>query len=474
MKKILSLLALVSTVVAVAQTPCNNGTAGPYPCDGYDLQSEISLNQMSSNAGNDSWGWTDPQDGKEYALMGLNNGTAFIDISDPTNPVYLGKLPTHTTSSTWRDIKVYENHAFIVSEANNHGMQVFDLTRLRDVTSPPQTFNNDAHYNGFGRAHNIAINEDTGYAYAVGTSTFSGGGHYIDISNPTSPVAAGGSSIGGYSHDAQIVVYHGPDNDYNDGNTELYIGSNEDKVVIIDVTNKNNPVLIKQISYSNDSYTHQGWLTEDHRYFILGDEIDELAIGFNTRTIVFDLQDLDLTNPPRFEYFGPTEAIDHNAYVRGNQLFLSNYRAGMRVIDISDIGNGNFVEEGSFDTYPANNVDDFDGAWNVYPFFASGNIVISDINRGFILVKDPNFLGAEDAMLGQAFTIAPNPATTEISIRSQAEPITSIEIFNILGQQVINKTYDAGLSKNVNISQLNSGMYLVKVNQNTVSRLIKN
>ncbi len=467
----LTVLGLLS-IAAFAQTPCNNGMAGPYPCDGYDLQAAISLSVMGASSGNDSWGWTDPEDGKEYALIGLNNGTAFINISNPTSPVYLGKLPTHTSSTTWRDVKVYENHAFIVSEAGGHGMQVFDLTRLRGVTSP-QTFTNDAHYNGFGSAHNIAINEDTGYAYAIGTSTFNGGGHYIDISNPTNPVAAGGSSIGGYSHDAQIVIYDGPDNDYNDGNTELYIGSNEDKVVIIDVTDKSNPVLIKEISYSNDAYTHQGWLTEDHRYFILGDEVDELSSGFNTRTVVFDLEDLDANTPPRFEYFGPTAAIDHNAYVRGQQLFLSNYRAGMRVIDISDIANGNIVEEGYFDSYPNNDGADFDGAWNVYPFFASGNIVISDINRGFLLVKDPDFLGIND-QVSEAFSIAPNPATTEITIKSQAEPITSIEIFNVLGQQVIHQTYDSGLSKNLNISQLNAGMYLVKVNKNAVSRLIKN
>ena len=66
------------------------------------------------------------------------------------NPVYLGKLPTHTSSTTWRDVKVYNNYAFIVSEAGGHGMQVFDLTRLRDVANPPETFTEDAHYDGFG------------------------------------------------------------------------------------------------------------------------------------------------------------------------------------------------------------------------------------------------------------------------------------------------------------------------------------
>jgi choice-of-anchor B domain-containing protein len=473
LKQNIALAALgVLSISAFAQTPCNNGMAGPYPCNGYGLQSEISLNQMNASSGNDSWGWTDPQDGKEYALVGLNNGTAFIDISDPISPVYLGKLPTHTQSSTWRDVKVYENHAFIVSEAGGHGMQIFDLTRLRDVTSPPQTFNNDAHYSGFGSAHNIAINEDTGYAYAIGTSTFNGGGHYVDISNPTNPVASGGSSLGGYSHDAQIVIYDGPDNDYNDGSTELYIGSNEDRVVIIDVTNKSNPVMIKEIMYANDGYTHQGWLTEDHRYFILGDETDELGSGFSTRTIVFDLLDMDASTPPRFEYYGPTGAIDHNAYVRGDRLYLSNYRAGIRVLDISDIANGNFVEEGFFDSYPSNDGTNFDGAWSVYPYFTSANIVISDINRGFLLVKGPE-LGIEEE-IATAFSVSPNPATTNITIKSQADPITSIEIYNVLGQQVVNLAFDSGLTKDIDISQLNAGMYLVKVNQNTVSRLIKN
>src|SRR5690606_98747 len=117
MKSFLSLLVISFSISSVAaQTPCENGMAGQYPCDGYDLQSHISLSGMNASAGNDSWGWTDPQDGKEYAIMGLDNGTAFIDISDPINPIYLGKLPTHTSSSTWRDIKVYNNYAFIVSE----------------------------------------------------------------------------------------------------------------------------------------------------------------------------------------------------------------------------------------------------------------------------------------------------------------------------------------------------------------------
>ena len=164
MKNTLPLFFLLVSFITIGQTPCVNGTAGDYSCNGYDLQSFIPFSTFNAESGNDSWGWTDPQDGTEYALMGLNNGTVFIDISDPINPIYLGKLPTHTTSTTWRDVKVYNNHAFIVSEAGGHGMQVFDLTRLRNVSNAPETFTEDAHYNGFGSSHNIVINEETGFA----------------------------------------------------------------------------------------------------------------------------------------------------------------------------------------------------------------------------------------------------------------------------------------------------------------------
>ena len=387
MKKTLIILLSLVSYGAVAQFTCDNGIAGSYPCNGYDLQSTFTLNQLNAGSGNDSWGWTDPDNGDEYAIIGLNNGTAFIDISDPINPIYLGKLPTHTSNSSWRDIKVYENHAFVVSEANGHGMQVFDLTRLRSVANPPETFSEDAHYDEFGSAHNIIINEDSGYAYAVGTSSYSGGPHFIDIQNPTNPIAAGGFSDADYSHDAQVIIYNGPDTDYT--GREIYIGSNEDNVTIVDVTDKNNPLEISSISYSNAFYTHQGWLTEDQRYFITGDELDELNIGIDTRTIIFDFEDLD--SPQfHFEFFGNTSGIDHNGYVVGDKYYMANYRAGIRILDISDIANQNISEEGYFDTYTSSNSAAFDGAWNVYPFFASGNIVISDINSGFFLVKDSN------------------------------------------------------------------------------------
>ena len=377
--------------------PCENGLAGVYPCNNYDFIGYLSLEDLSLNSpggssisGNDSWGWTDPLDGKEYALVGLSSHAAFVDISDPDNLRLVGVLPTATVNSSWRDIKVYQNHAFIVSEANNHGMQVFDLTRLRNVDNAPVEFDADAHFTEFGRAHNIVINEESGYAYVVGTNRngpYSGGPLFVNIQNPTTPIAEGGFAAGGYSHDAQVVNYDGPDQDYN--GKEILIGSNEDEVVIVDVSDKANPIAISTIGYSNIAYTHQGWFTEDLRYFIVGDELDEQNIGTNTRTLVFDFNDLD--NPElSFEYVAQNASIDHNGYTLGNSYFLASYRAGMREIDISDIGTQTMTEIGFFDTYPDNDNANFNGVWNVYPYFGSGHIVISDIEKGLFIVKKSN------------------------------------------------------------------------------------
>ncbi|WP_316928963.1 choice-of-anchor B family protein [Aquimarina agarivorans] len=368
---------------------CENGFAGIYPCNGYDLLSQLSLNDLGFTGEgarvNDIWGWTDPTNQKEYAIIGGNSGVVFVDLSNLEKPEIVGRLPTATVNSIWRDIKVYDNHAFIVSEAAGHGMQVFDLSRLRSGGTN-QTFSADANFNEFGNAHNIVINESMSYAYVNGTNRniFGGGAVFVDVSTPKAPVASGGYGEDGYSHDAQVVTYTGPDPDYQ--GREIYVGSNEDEVVIVDVTDKDNPAKIAEITYNNFRYTHQGWFTEDQTYFLLGDELDEQNIGFKTRTIVFDFTDLD--NPiVHMEYSGPTNASDHNGYVKGNLFYLSNYTAGVRMIDISDVANKNMTEVGFFDTLPESNGAEFGGVWSNYPYFESGIIIVSDIRRGLFVIE---------------------------------------------------------------------------------------
>jgi len=367
---------------------CSGGMAGDFACSGLSLRKRVPNAAMGGGQGNDVWGWADAQTGNEYALMGLTNGTAFVEVTDPDNPVFLGHLATSTVDAPWRDIKVYQDHAYIVADgAGAHGMQVFDLTRLRGVVSP-QTFVADAVYGDFGNAHNVAINEATGFAYAVSTNTCAGGLHIINITTPNSPMFAGCYSDADI-HDTQCAVYQGPDPDH--AGSEICVSSSQDpssndepQLDITDVSNAA-PLNISRTKYPDAGFAHQGWLTEDHRFFLMGDEIDEININVPTRTLIFDVTDLDT---PVFvsAYEAATASIDHNLYILGNRVFQANYTSGVRVLEFGDLSNMEITEIAFLDTFPGSDAVDFDGLWSVYPYLPSGNIIASDSSNGLFIL----------------------------------------------------------------------------------------
>jgi len=212
-KVLVAAMSIIMTSYMYAQVSCVDGFAGIYPCSGYDLMSFLSPIELgNSGNGNDCWGWTHPETGQEIVLMGTGTRTVFVDISDPVNPVVLGFLPSG--NSLHRDIKVNNNHAFIVCESLNHGMYVFDLMQLGDVVSPPVSYSAEVIFGTYS-AHNIAINEESNFAYIVGDyDFFEGGPGFVDITDPNDPIVVGGYDSWGYTHDAQIVNYNGPDENY--------------------------------------------------------------------------------------------------------------------------------------------------------------------------------------------------------------------------------------------------------------------
>ena len=365
---------------------CTDGRAGDFACSGVSLASRVALETMGGNAGNDLWGWHDSETGREYALMGMTDGTAFVDVTEPENPLFLGRLPTHTADSIWRDIKVYRDHAYIVADgAGAHGMQVFDLTRLRGLAGP-QTFSTDAHYVDFENSHNLAIDDATGFAYAVATDTCGGGLHIIDIRTPNNPMFAGCHDTA-QTHDTQCVVYGGPDAAHR--GRQICISSNLDHLEVVDVTEKSAPLTLSSSTYPQFAYVHQGWLTEDHRFFLLGDELDEIDLNLSTRTHVFDVSDLDA---PVYLYAHDlgTRATDHNLYVRGDLVFEANYTIGLRVLRFGDLANRELAEIAYFDTAPQGDEPGTDGgAWSVYPYLPSGTILVSDIQQGLFALTMP-------------------------------------------------------------------------------------
>ena len=375
---------------------CTNGKIGPFDCDGIDLLAFVPGSMLKAEGTgrgvrtNDNWGWTDPATGREYALIGRNDGTSFFDITDPVNPVLLGDLPkTGDTppSQLWRDIKFYNDHAFIVADgAGNHGMQVFNMAKLRDVANMPMLWQPDALYDLVTSVHNIAINTETGFAYLVGSSgreSCGGGLHMIDIRDPLDPKFAGCFSDERGTHDVQCTVYRGPDERYQ--GHEVCLKANGGFLSISDVTDKENPVLLGRGTYPNPAYLHQGWLTDDHRYFIMDDESDVIrGNAETTRTTIWDMGDLE--DPLLVTMFmGSLPASAHNLYVKGDYVYQANYRYGLHILDISDPENP--VEAASFDTAPYLEGPGFSGAWSNYPFFDSGTVIVTSVQEGMFLLR---------------------------------------------------------------------------------------
>lgn len=489
MKKLYTLLMIVAFgASAIAQTPCVDGFADGYPCDKIDLQAMMPLNELGSPSGlNDIWGWVDPLDNKEYALVGTRNGTAFVDITNPVSPVYLGTLPTHVgTDNTWRDVKVIQNHAYISSEAASHGIQIFDLTRLRDVLAPPMTFDEDAHFDGINKSHNLAANEDSGYIYALGEGSGAAGGPvFINVQDPMNAFIEGSYTDFGYSHDAQIVTYNGPDTAYQ--GDEIYFGFHGNSVAgltIVNVTDKSDPEGILAIGYDCQDYTHQGWLTPDHRYCFISDELDELNFGFNTRTRIFDIQDLDA--PVLIgNFISELSSTDHNLYCDDQYIYMSNYSAGLRVIDHSLLDSGIMEEVAYFDVHPNDNNAGFNGSWSNYPFFPSGNIVVTSRELGLFVVRLQDMTGvvptqtinidicpAEVSVMEYGlteFSVSPNPTTGLVSIVMNDEFIRSVKVIDLLGKELISQSGQMNTQVSLDLSELNTGIYLVVINNDAAS-----
>jgi choice-of-anchor B domain-containing protein len=387
----------VPAAVVGERVSCREGRAGPFHCDDVDLLAYLPLDALHAGPGervSDTWGWADPETGREYALVGRTAGMVIVDVTAPSEPRYVGIVPANPSGA--RDIKTFADHAFFTGDgAGDHGLVVFDLARLRDVPDTAVTFEPDARYEGITSAHNLIMDDESGIAIPVGASgggeTCGGGLHMIDVSTPSEPSFLGcytddiGLIAPGRSHDGQCVVYRGPDDRYDGHN--ICFASNETALRILDITRPDSVQEVGLGRYPGTAYTHQGWLTEDHRYFYMNDEADELVgLTDRTRTLIWDVSELD--DPVLVgEHLGPDNATDHNLYIRGDRMYQANYQAGFRVVDISDPENPSDL--GTFDTTPYDgNPPGFQtGAWTAYPFLPSGTVVVTSMNEGLFLLR---------------------------------------------------------------------------------------
>lgn len=406
--------------VALGHTPCRNGFADVYPCHGIDLESFMPLSDLGADPGERAagiWGWTDPETRREYALIALRNRVSFVDITDSRNPRFVGYLPGVATGTPNREVNVYGHLALVVADGGgSNGIQFFDLTQLRGATGAPVRFTNSAGIvSESGRIHNIAVNPDSGFAYAVG-GRCGGGLNMIDLrSGPPQDVGCWADPAHSYIHDTQCVIYRGPDGRFR--GREICFASAENALLIVDVTDKSAPRKISRTSYPGVGYSHQAWLTEDHKHLLMNDEGDESQAGQNTRTYLWSVS--DLTAPRQFAaYEHPTRSTDHNLYVRGKQVYESNYTAGLRILDISRIAAGELREVGFFDIVPDMDEPRFDGAWGNHPFFPSGNIAVSGINQGLYILRQSKQTAAGGCKAGPEHVCLQSRLSVEIGWRN--------------------------------------------------------
>ncbi len=386
------------------ETACVNGFAGAFPCKNIDLVSHLALPSFSSrpSAASDIWGHVDLNTGTEYAIIGLNNGTAVVSLADPSAPKEVGTISGSNTS--WRDIKVlqyydetaarWRAYAYVSSEGADN-LQIVDLNQLpnsirlvkadKAVTSAHNVYISHVDY-----TTNTALDGKEPTLHIVGQKAVGGAFTTYGLKNPetlTSYFAHTGATRADYTHDAASAQISGNRATQGCGTAicTVLADFNEQSVRVWDISSLNSAKQLADFSYPNASYVHSGWWSEDHRFVFVHDELDEQDFSLNTTVRVLNMD--DVANPVLAKaWTGPTRAIDHNGFVRGNRYYISNYQRGTTILDITDPTNP--VEVGYFDSFPSSDGAAFNGVWGTYPFLPSGLIISSDINSGLYVLRD--------------------------------------------------------------------------------------
>ncbi len=404
------------SLLEMASSSCVGGFAGEYPCQGIDFMSRVPLSSFTGNPASAAnlWGYVDLDDNREYAIIGLRNGTGVVDVTDPVNPVIVGHIAG--VNSQWREMKVYQfwnatasrwdAYAYVTTEGSGGGIQIIDLTQLPNSVSLAATWtgvstSHTDHVSNIDYSTNVGNNPSfPPILYISGANT--GGLRFVSLANPT-VLTEIGFWTGTYSHDTYAHVFtDARANQCAPGHNPcevIFSFAGSPGLKIIDVTNKSAPVTLSTLTYAQLGYVHSGWISSDGNYIFLHDELDEQNFGLNSTIRTINITSLTAPTVSHI-YSGPTLAIDHNGYTLGNKFYYSNYTRGIGILDVTNPNAP--VELSYFDTYPTTNGATFAGAWGVYPYLPSGNIIISDIQRGLIVVRE------------QSTASTPTPTNTNI------------------------------------------------------------
>jgi choice-of-anchor B domain-containing protein len=372
-------------IAAAAPIACVNGFADRYPCKNVELLSFLPQSALGGGGSSSMWYWTDTRDSNQYILYCRSNGMSFVNVTDPGNPRYLGNLPSSNgVSSSWCDVRTYRNYAYIGKDSVSHGIQVFDLNKLRGITTP-QTFTADARFTGLTNSHTLSINQTTGFLYVSGAKTCSRGLTIYDIKTPLTlrQVACYNREV--YSHESVVVNYNGPDTRYTGREIAFNYTGQGKRFQILDVTDKASIRVLSSVTHPGAGFIHQGFATSDYKHMIVNDETISTAGG--SPDFVYNIEKLDAAR-----YVGKDVAtrgtfVNHNGYTVGNRHFQASYRGGLRILDTTGVASAKLTEVGYFDVDPASNASGYSGSWMALPYLPNGVVAVQSIGVGLFLVR---------------------------------------------------------------------------------------
>ena len=397
-----------------------------------------------NNTYNEIWGLA--INGREYAVIGSTMGTHFFDVTDVTDVRYIDFIPGGEQGPVvvHRDYHDFNGYLYMVcDEGNNSTLQIADLQYLPD--SVHLVYDSKTIIN---KSHNIFIDTATARLYVCsikkGNGTVAAMSIY-SLADPLAPLFLADWNGAGHVHDAYVI------------NDTAFLNCGYDGLHIVDFTNPTMPVKLDEMkSYPQQGYNHSGWLSEDRSIYIFTDENPSLGLKVCDAT---DLSDLKIESIIKSGV--DTNSMAHNVIIKDKIAYISYYHDGLYMFNVTDPKNPKKI--GWYDTYTYPDHLSYRGAWGVYPFLPSGNVLISDMQFGLFVfdVSDAVGIHSISAQM-EGLRIFPNPAGDFLNINLPATG-TYIQVYDILGNVVIEKNISQSGNFRLDLpAQMSEGVYFIK------------
>ena len=400
------------------------------------------------NAYNEIWGVV--VNNREFAVIGSTAGTHIFDVSDPENSLQVQFIPgaAFGPSIIHRDYHDRNGFLYAVSDEGNSSLQIIDIHSLPEMVTVVYDSNELIK-----TSHNIFIDENLDMMYACNVRSVNSGGSatslaIFDIENPLNPIHLLDYEVPGTSyrvHDMWVK------------NDTAFLNNGGDGLYVVDFSNMDSPQILGSLTdYPDKGYNHSGWPTSDLSSYVLADE----DWGYDLKVLdISNLSDINVLST--FSSEVDPNSIAHNPIIKGNYLYVSSYHDGLQVYNISNQQNPYKVA--SFNTYLLEDHNSYRGAWGVYPFLPSGNILVSDMQYGLYVLKGTGFETVDQAELKLSkLHIYPNPSRGLIQIQTPSnEPMLDVCIYNMNAEKVYQNKSSKSI-QSVDLSNLTKGVYFLK------------